>query len=594
MHGSDCPEGGKANNIMEKHSFRFQPLLFALLGMLLVALFFATALMDVRRTQNTLLDVFENKGLTIIETVETIARDKYGGLMETTGRAADFLQDLERMEEGFRMQETMLGGLIELAREVDRLEQENSLTGQALENLAAEAAMQAVIVYDGSGRAILESARLPDESAAGIRALLEKGDEISFDLQGEQTGKDPSYRIAVRRKNRPGSVVLAFGGEGFRYWAARVAIQEAIEESGWRKGVHYFMVFDSRGFLLAGAGDLPETPEDGPSPFGIDPASTREGGSGRRIIPDAPERLEVYAPLRVNGGKAVLARIGLGIEEAVRIRENHQKQIFVAAGMMMLGTVLAMLLFYRLQNRHLRRVQEMKERLGQAERLSSLGRLAAGVAHEIRNPLNAVSMAVQRIQREFEPAEPQSKKEFSHIVTVVRDQIGRLNRIIEDFVGPARVRPDEFRPQRLSNLVEQVAQLAREEADARNVRIECERQDPDPEILMDPVRMHQALLNLVKNALEAIDGPGTITLTSRLLDSRTAVILIRDTGAGIPADVLKRILNFEYTTKEKGLGLGLPIAREIILAHGGDLRIESAPGKGTLIELILPVRQNHG
>jgi len=203
-------------------------------------------------------------------------------------------------------------------------------------------------------------------------------------------------------------------------------------------------------------------------------------------------------------------------------------------------------------------------------------------------------MAVQRIQREFEPAEPQSKKEFSHIVTVVRDQIGRLNRIIEDFVGPARVRPDEFRPQRLSNLVEQVAQLAREEADARNVRIECERQDPDPEILMDPVRMHQALLNLVKNALEAIDGPGTITLTSRLLDSRTAVILIRDTGAGIPADVLKRILNFEYTTKEKGLGLGLPIAREIILAHGGDLRIESAPGKGTLIELILPVRQNHG
>lgn len=592
MPGTEGRSAGGGNAGTGQYPFLFQPLLFVLLCLLLVALFFVTALMDVRRTQRTLLDIFEKNGLTIIETVETIAQEKLNGLMGGTGRAADFFEDLERMDEGFRMQEAILDRLVALGREVARRAEANSLPPQALEKLAAEAGLQAIVLFDDHGRAILESAPAPEAAAAGIRRLIEKGAEIGVDLQGEGTGEGPLYLIALRRKNQPGMTVLVLAAEGYRYWARRVAMQEAIEEGGWRKGVHYFMVVDARGFLLAGAGDLPEAPAGGHSRSRVEQARAEDGGTGRRIIHGSPERLEVYAPLRLDGRQAGMARIGLGIEEAVRLRENHQRRIYVTTGMMMLGAVLAMLLFYRLQNRHLRRVQEMKEKLFQAERLSSLGKLAAGVAHEIRNPLNAVSMAIQRIQREFEPAEPHAQKEFGHIVTLVRQEIGRLNRIVEDFVGPARTRRDEFRPQRLADLLEQVVRLAREEADSRNVRIECNCQQPDLVILMDPVRLHQALFNLIKNALEAIVAPGTVTITARRLDPQYAVVTIRDTGTGISADALKRILDFEYTTKEKGLGIGLPIAREIIQAHGGELRIESLPGEGTTLEVILPAQKN--
>ncbi len=574
----------------EKRPFPFQPLLFASLGFFLVALFFVTALMDARRTQNTLMNVFQNKGLTIIETVETIAGEKYKGLMGTTRQSQVFSQDFDRMDEGFRMQELILGRLIELARNVDRRGDAIGLSSEDLNQLAAQAGMQAVAVYDEAGRAVRQSAPVPETVDAAIRQLIESGDEIAVDFDGKSAGPESSYLVAVRRKSQKGAIGLIFRAEGFRLWAEKVAIQSAIEESGWRKGVQYFMVVDSSGVLSAAAGGLPEAWADEPSPTMAARIPMKYPGTGRRLVSSSPELLEVYTPFAVNGRQAGIAIVGLEIEEAVRLRETHQQRIAITTGIMMLGAVLVMFLFYRLQRRHLRRIGDMKERLYQAERLSSLGKLAAGVAHEIRNPLNAVGMAVQRIQREFEPSASQGKKEFSHIVSVIRKEIGRLNGIIEDFLGPSRVKREEFQPRRLADFLQQVVDLVGEEAVSRNIRIEYRCQEPDLKTPMDPARLHQAVLNLMKNAVEAINGPGTITVSVRAIDARHAGITIQDSGPGISKDVLEKIFNYEYTTKEKGLGIGLPIANEIIRAHGGELRIESAPGTGALVEIILPAR----
>ncbi len=567
----------------------FQFFMFAMLGFLLIALFFGTAWMDARRIQKTLVDVFENKGLNIIETVENIAGEKLRGVLGPTGEAQVVFQDLDRMDESFRTREAILGRLIDLAREVDRREETDGLAPRDLTRLATEAGLQAIVVYDPNGRPILKSAPVSETVAAAIRRLIEGGDEIAVDSDARNTGPTASYLVTVRRKNLKGFVGLVMGTEGFRYWAERVAIQSAIEESGWRKGVHYFMVADPRGVLLAGAGDMPESRAGEASSF-PDAPPPGSSASGRRLIEDPPDSLEVYASFTVHGRQVGMARIGMGIEDAVRLSKAHLRRIIVTTGAMMLAAVLAVGLFYRLQGRHLRKIQEMKEVLHRTQRLSSLGKLAAGLAHEIRNPLNAVGMAVQRIQREFEPSAPQSKNEFTLLISAVREEIGRLDRTIEDFLGPVRVKRENFQPRRLADFLEQVVGLAREEAASRNIRIECRCPNPEVEIPMDPARLHQAVFNLLKNAMEAIEGSGAIAIVARSTDSRHVSITIRDNGVGIGKDEIEKILNFEYTTKEKGLGIGLPLAKEIIQAHGGELRLESVPGGGTRVEMILPVR----
>jgi signal transduction histidine kinase len=536
----------------------FQPLIVGLFCLLLALLFFAAALMDVRRTQNTLLEVFENKGMTIIETVEMMAQDKLKGLMGITNRAATSFQDLQNMEEGFQIQEMILTRLIEFGREVERRGEGGRLAKEELEALSLEAGIRATILYDAHKEAILQSAPVPKQLAPRLKRLLEGSNEIALDIQCGEPGENAAYLVGVRGKYAEGMVVLVFGQEALQAWASRAAIQAAVEEGGWRKGIHYFMVVDSRGRLLAGAGDLVEADADGEAPYDVEQIRGKGSASSRRIIKGSPELLEVQAPLQLNGRKAGIARIGMEIDEVIRLRERNQAHIFFSTGLMMMGAVLAELLFYRIQARHLRKIQEMKERLIQAERLSSLGRLAAGVAHEIRNPLNAVSMAIQRIHREFAPSEPESKKAFSHIVTVVREEIRRLDRIVEDFVGPARMKPTEFRPERLVDLLDRVVHLAREEAGSRDIRIECHWEDPDLTVYMDPARMHQAVFNLIKNAMEAMPEGGTIAVAAQPRGSHDAVVTIRDTGVGIPAEVVQRILDFSTPPRKKVWGSGCP------------------------------------
>jgi signal transduction histidine kinase len=280
----------------------------------------------------------------------------------------------------------------------------------------------------------------------------------------------------------------------------------------------------------------------------------------------------------------------MDIEEIFHLKERNQRHIFLTALLMMTALVIAAFLFYRLQGRHAEKIQEMKRRLAQAERLSSLGRLAAGVAHEIRNPLNAVSMAIQRISWEFAPEDSIRKDEFMNIIGVVREEIRRLNRIIEEFISPSRERRPDFKEGRITDVLNRVLMLVREIAESREIEIESHWDVPEAVVMMDASMMHQALLNLLKNAVESIKGTGKVTVSCSSSGPRHLVVMIKDTGAGIDEENTERIFDFEYTTKEKGLGLGLPIAREIIQAHGGKIEIESEPGKGTVFKVVLPLR----
>jgi len=241
--------------------------------------------------------------------------------------------------------------------------------------------------------------------------------------------------------------------------------------------------------------------------------------------------------------------------------------------------LLSMWFLYKNQNRYLGRIQAMEERVHHAERLSALGRLAAGVAHEIRNPLNAISMATQRLQRD----------NLHKLTEVIRDEIRRLNEIVEEFLNVSRGRKLEFKRHNVTDLLEQIVLLMGEEVESKSIKLQTRWGDAPLMVSMDLDKMKQALINIMNNAMESISEEGFIMLTVEPRDQEWVSVKVSDTGTGLSSEEIRHMFDLDYTTKDKGLGLGLPLAHEIIRGHGGEIHVISRPGEGTTFEILLPL-----
>jgi signal transduction histidine kinase len=297
------------------------------------------------------------------------------------------------------------------------------------------------------------------------------------------------------------------------------------------------------------------------------------------------------APFVLNDKIAGIVRIGLERETMERILAENTRNMFIFSVLVMLIALLAMWLLFHNQNSHLAGIVEMERKLDKAERLSALGQLAAGVAHEIRNPLNAVSMASQRLKRDFVPEDEGKSREFESLAGVIRDEIRRLNGIIEEFLTFSKSRRLEFHDYPVTDVLQKIANLIHEEAAAKRIDIRTHWSGDGVVIPMDMDKLQQALLNIIKNAMESIDGAGAIDIAVSGNAKDRISVRISDTGCGMTSGEVERIFSPEYTTKEKGLGLGLPLAHEIVRGHGGEINVFSELGKGTTFEITLPVKK---
>jgi len=231
-------------------------------------------------------------------------------------------------------------------------------------------------------------------------------------------------------------------------------------------------------------------------------------------------------------------------------------------------------------------------RLRRAESLASLTTLAAGVAHEIKNPLGAVGIHLQLARKALAAEAKGHGCEIDGKVTrhldVVEEELDRLNRIVLDFLFA--VRPMDVAPEEddLDKVVREAAELVRPEAEGAGVRLELSLSLSLPRVRIDRRYVRQAILNLAKNAIAATPEGGVLRFATARTDEAVA-LEISDTGAGIAEENLGKIFEPYYTTKSDGTGLGLTITYKIMKEHGGDIQVRSRPGQGTTFTLVFPL-----
>jgi signal transduction histidine kinase len=229
----------------------------------------------------------------------------------------------------------------------------------------------------------------------------------------------------------------------------------------------------------------------------------------------------------------------------------------------------------------------LEQETRRAEHFALLGRLAAAVSHEIRNPLGAIVLHVDLLDEELRAPSSNSPEEMRQALTEIKTQLARLDNLLQDYLSLARVATSERTPQDLGTAVQAWTQEWQDRIAAHGVRLQLVGLTDLGHAVFHANTLRRVVLNLVQNAVDAMPQGGTLTLEGQ----RTATqvqLHVRDTGSGIPAEQLAHIFEPLYTTKPEGTGLGLYIVQEIMAAHAGHVTVESAIGQGTTFTLTLP------
>ncbi len=243
-----------------------------------------------------------------------------------------------------------------------------------------------------------------------------------------------------------------------------------------------------------------------------------------------------------------------------------------------LGTVILM--------RDLQEIEALEERVERSERLASLGQMAAGIAHEVRNPLGSIRGLAQYFARKFEQA-PEEKKYAEAII----GETDRLNRVIGDLLDFARPQEPNYQTCIMTAIIDHALELVRADLIAKQIRIQRRGEENLPELEADLDLLSQAFMNLFLNAVEAMDAEGTLSIRARLLKPPERLqIEVQDTGHGIPPENIAKVFDPFFTSKKSGTGLGLALVHRIIENHGGSIEVTSIPGKGTTFTINLPIK----
>ncbi len=367
-----------------------------------------------------------------------------------------------------------------------------------------------------------------------------------------------------------------------------IGIPALLRDLGQHFAVRY-AVLDSPQGLLAATPDPPPWLDGKEDPAHASAIDADDFSASFIQTPDGPV-YEACAPFG-DSGSAVL-RLGLDTADLLEIRHGSTVWLLIRTLLLItLGGVSAWLLVSRRNIRYLqeeraaieRQVKQLQADRALSERLAAMGALAGGVAHEIRNPLNTVAMACQRLVHEFTPNE--DLDEYRGLISATRSEVERIGRIIQDFLQFARPPRPQLRLENLSHILREIEQAFRPLAEEREIGLECDT-GKELQLVLDADQLRQAIHNLLRNALEATPRGGMIRLLTKE-GSDTICITICDTGHGIPQAIQDRIFDLYYTTRSSGTGIGLAVVHRVAVEHGGHITLVRSTESGSEFQLTL-------
>jgi nitrogen fixation/metabolism regulation signal transduction histidine kinase len=235
----------------------------------------------------------------------------------------------------------------------------------------------------------------------------------------------------------------------------------------------------------------------------------------------------------------------------------------------------------------LRENKRLEDRLREAEHLSAVGQLSRSMAHEIRNPLNFISLSIDHIREKCRPERPERAEEFDSLVLSIKHEIHRLNRLVTDFLDYGKPLRMNMQLANIEGVLNEVVEIIKAKANSDRVGI-IRNYGFSPEIRVDPELIKTCILNVVMNAFQAMPGGGTLTIRTERIDGKF-VLSVSDTGTGVSKENLPRVFEPFFTTKSNGLGLGLATTKRIIEEHGGKIDLRSERDAGSEVIISLPV-----
>ncbi len=306
-------------------------------------------------------------------------------------------------------------------------------------------------------------------------------------------------------------------------------------------------------------------------------------------------RMITFAPLRAEKLPSLISGPILGVVEIVQDLSEEYKTIFGYQILVISTSALVMLVLFiflvfvvrRGEKIIEARAQErmrLKEQLSQTEHLSSLGEMAAAISHEIRNPLGIIRSSSELLKKKITVIDPSNT-----VPDIIIEESTRLNNIITDFLNFARPRTPTLLPCSVEEVIEKNLTFLSTMKEAEKYRAHREFEDDLPDISADSALLYQAFLNIIINAAQAMPDGGTIFIRTAA-NQNTVTVTFGDDGPGIPDDILEKIWNPFFTTKESGSGLGLGVVKKIIELHGGDIQIRNRPEGGSEVMITLPIQ----
>jgi len=567
----------------------FLPRHFLLAGLLLLVLASLYVFFEAQRLQQELLRQTEDKGTALAKAMETSVKNAIVGNALLEDLIRQRLMDNARLIDQLLLSRHVDQGLLIEISVMNRLQKIDLLDEQGRPWKLA--ALPEMIAREKGKEETFQPHRQTISYAWGKRWRLptEKAEERTGEppqgVKDKEFWKGSAFGVAVGARSFPGIIAIHANADYIFNFEKAIGVQSQIEDLGRQSDSEFVSFLDSDLNVVAHT-DRGRIGQREKEPLVLKAKVDRqlfsqivERGGGKRY-------LEVVKPVVLDESNLGFLKIGLSLG-SMEVAWRNSLRAIVILGLAILGAgILGMAAIFHNQHSHLQEVKALEIEVLHRERLSALGNMAATVAHEVRNPLNAISIGLQRLKREFQPTE--DHYQYSRLTEVMLGEVHRLNSIVEQFLSLAR--PIEINAEALplQEILKELAELQKDHARESNVRIRVIAAPNLPPLKADPSHLTQVLLNLMLNGLQAMPHGGTLTLEAKTSDNNY-LIAVTDTGTGIAAENLSRIFDPYFTTKAQGSGLGLAISRRIIEDHGGTITVTSAVGQGCRFEISLPL-----